>query len=805
MSDFIQNIRFGLRMLLRHPTVTVISVLTLALGIGASTAVFSVIDSTLLTPPPFEEPERLVRLFTAKPSVGWVTMTVSGPDYRDWSEQSSSVEQAGIFIFDAVNVMGAERPERLIAVNASAEVLQVLRIHPTLGRTFENSADSPDAEHVVLLSDNTWRQRFGADPGVIGTMLRIDDVPHEVIGVLPPETAAALRRFDLWTPFAFGPSTESRSNRAFSSIARLRHGVTVAEADQELKVIGDRLAEAYPDSNRGHTVSVISLADVLLGRNTRPMLFALCAAVAFVLLIACVNIANLLLATATSREREFAVRTALGAGPRRLVRQLVTESALLAATGGALGIAIAYLSIDVFAAGLRDYVGFMGEATVDGRALGFSLSVLVLTSLGIGIPVALRASKSRLPEMIGASSRAVYGSPRERLRRNLMVVGQVSLALALLICAGLMIRSLVELRSVDPGFDTDNLLTMRVSLPDERYPSDAEREGFFTAAVGEIATVSGVRSAAAVSMIPLEGYNGNSSMSIEEHPISDPADKIFVGNEAVTPGYLETMGIPLLEGRDFTALDRADAPAVIIINRQMAQHFWPEESAIGKRVKFGPLDGDLPWMDVVGVMGDYRMTSLDVGPRFETLYPMGLFPTSAMTFVVKTEIEPTTLANTVQQAIRRIDPELAVYKLATMAELRTRNTRSLNHLTTILVGFGLVALVLALSGVYGLLSFAVGLRTQEIGLRMALGAEARSILASILYKNLTLVMGGVLAGGLIAWILGRWLQDVLFEVSTFDPVVYAVVATGMMVVGLLAGLIPALRASRINPVVALRE
>ncbi len=805
MSDMWQNLRFGLRMLVRHPTVTLISVLTLALGIGATTAVFSVVDSTLLTPPPFEEPDRLVRLFTAKPAAGWRTMTVAAPDYLDWSEQSSSVERAGIFISEAVNVMGDERPDRMIAVNASSEVLQVLRIQPSLGRSYDASSDRPDADHVVLLSDTVWRQRFGADPAVVGTMLLIDEVPHEVLGVLPPEAAVAMGPFDLWTPFAFGPNTEIRSNRAFSVIARLRPGVTIAEADRELKVIGARLAEAYPESNRGHTVTVMSLAERLLGRDTRPILFALCAAVGFVLLIACVNIANLLLATATSREREFAVRTALGASPRRLVRQLVTESALLAGAGGGLGIAVACWSVGALRASIQEAFGPRVEAAVDARALCFSLVVLVLTSVGIGIPVALRASRARLTEMIGVSSRAVYGSTRERARRNLMVVAQVSLALALMICAGLMLRSLVALKAVDPGFDTDNLLTMRVALPDERYSTDAERVDFFERAVREIETVPGVRSAAASSMIPLLGYNGNSSMSIEEHPISDPADKIMVGNEAVTPGYLETMGIPVFEGREFTALNRADTPGVIIINRQMATHFWPEESAIGKRVKFGPLDGDFPWLEVVGVMGDYRMTSLDQGPRFETLYPLSLFPPSAMTLVVRTAVEPASLANAVQDAIQRVGPELAVYEVATMEELRTRNTKSLDNLTALLVGFGVIALVLALSGVYGILSFTVGLRTQEIGLRMALGAEARSILISVLSKNISLILSGVLAGGLIAWFLGRWLHEILFEVSTLDPVVYTAAAAGMMVVGLLAGLMPALRASRIDPVIALRE
>jgi putative ABC transport system permease protein len=805
MIDLAHDLRFGVRMLLRHPTVTLISLLTLGLGIGATTAVFSVVDATVLTPPPFDEPDSLVRLFTAKPAVGWRTMTVSAPDFRDWSEQSPSIEAAGIFDYRAVNVMGDEHADRLLQIRASAEVLQVLRMSPVLGRAYDAAADRTDAEPVVLLSDATWRQRFGGDPDVVGTVLRIDDVAHEVIGVLPPEANVAMRRFDLWTPFPSDSAAESRSRRLYNSIARLTRGVTVAEADRELKVVGDRLAQAYPDSNRGHTVNVMSLTEVLLGRNTRSVLIALGAAVGFVLLIACVNIANLLLATATSREREFAVRAAFGAGPRQLARQLITESALLAAAGGALGIAIAYWSVDLFTAGLQATVGFMGHATVDVRALGFSLIVLAATSLGIGVPVAIRASRSRLPDAIQGSSRGVYGNRPDRIQRDLMVVAQVSLALALMICAGLMIRSLVALKAVDPGFETDHLLTMRVSLPDGLYPSDAERSAFFEIAVGEIETLPGVRSVAATSTIPLVGSNSNSSMSIEEHPISDPADAIFVGNETVTPGYLETMGIPLVEGREFNTLDRGETPRVIIINRLMARHFWPDESAIGKRVKFGLLNSDFPWLEVVGVMGDHRQTSLDVDPRFETLHPQLEIPSSAMTFVVRTEPEPASLASAVREAIQRVGPELAVYDVATMDEILARNTRSLDDLTNLLAGFGVVALVLALSGVYGLLAFTVGLRTREIGLRMALGAEARSILVSVLSRSTWLLLCGVLAGGLIAWLLSRWLRGMLFEVSTLDPAVYAVAAVGMLAVGLLAGLIPALRAATIDPVIALRN
>jgi putative ABC transport system permease protein len=805
MGDLRQDIRFGIRMLVRHPTVTVISVITLALGIGATTAVFSLVDATLLTPLPFDQPHELVMLFSAKPSAGWTTMTISLPDFRDWAAEDSIIEEAGILTRAPVNVMGTEHPDRLLAMRASAGVLSSLGISPSLGRAYTSSSDDPAAPPVVLLSDATWRNRFGADPGVVGTTMNIDGVAHEIIGVLPPEVAAGTRAFDIWMPFNFGQRFEARSQRSFAAIARLREGVTPEAADRAMKVVGDRLAEFYPDSNRGHTVTVRTLNEMVLGPNTRPTMYALSAAVAFVLLIACVNIANLLLATAGSREREFAVRTALGANSRHLVKQMLAESALLTLIGGALGVAVAFWSTGLLSAGMRATIGRIPEFTIDGTALVFAVLVLVITSLGIGIPVALRASKARFSGVIRETSRGSTATSREKLRRNVLVIAQVALALALMISAGLMIRSLLALRAVDPGFDTANLLTLRVTLPNERYPSDDQQRAFFEQTEEQIRALPGVQSVASVGTIPLVGDTSNSNLNIEDHPISDPADRIFVGNHAATPGYLETMGITLLEGREFTRHDRADTQGVIIVNRLLAEHFWPNESALGKRVRFGRPDGDEPWLEVVGVMANYHQTSLETDPRFETLYPQALYTSSAMTFVVRTEIAPESLIDEVQAAIWKVGPELAIYDVSTMEEIRERNIRSADDLANLLGGFGIVALVLSLAGLYGMLSFSVSQRTQEIGVRMALGAEARSVVIGVLGRTAALVTVGVLAGGIIAWLMSRWFTDVLFEVSSADPITYAAVCVGILVVGLLAGLVPALRAARIDPVVALRH
>jgi putative ABC transport system permease protein len=783
--------------------VTIISVLTLGLGIGATAAVFSVVDATMLRPLPFPEPDELCRVYTSKLTTSGSRMTVSLPDFVSWRDRSASFEDMGVFEYGTYNLAGEGHPERVAAVHADAGVLRVLGSPPVVGRAHVAAEDGPGGGGVVMLSHGLWHRRFGGDLGVVSDTVVLDGVAHEIIGVLPPTVQTAVGPFDVWTPLAADPASSERSRRASSVLARLAPGVEPAVATAEMDAIAARLAEAYPNSNRGYGVRIVSLSEDLLGASSRRVLTLLVASVAFVLLIACVNIANLLLAAATSREREFAMRTALGAGTARMVRQILTEAALLASVGGVFGLVTASWGVRILSAGLEATIGSVGDIAVNQRALGFTVLVLVATTIGFGLPAALRASGTRFSGLIRTGARSVIGGRGSTMRRDALVVTQVAMALALLISAAVMNRSLLALRAVDPGFDTEGRLVLSLSLPKEQYPSETEQSAFFERALDEIGALPGVRSAAAASTIPLIGNTSNASVTFEDRPDPDPADKIFSGVEIVTPGFPETMGIPLLHGTDLDGVGRGSTPGVIV-NQHLAESIWPGESALGKRLKYGPRDSEIPWLEVVGVMGDYRQASLDREVRFETLVSYDLFSSPAMTFVVRTDGDPAAAAGAVRAAVWRIDPGLAIHDVATMAEIRAANTRSQNDLANMLAAFSLMALVLAAGGLYGVISYTVSRKTHEVGVRMALGAQTRTILLSVVRRTARLLAAGVLAGGLLAYLLTLTLRSVLYDVSASDPVSYLGVAAVMLTVGFAAGLVPAVRAARIDPTVALR-
>ena len=805
MTGIGQDIRYGLRTLLKQPGFTMIALLTLALGIGANTAVFSIVNGVLLKPLGYPEPDRLVAVYTADPARGFNRMDTSYPDFNDWRKQNSSFVDMGICTARACNFTGSARPERLLMVRASASLLPVLGFDAKLGRTFGTEENQPGKDRVVVLSDSFWQRGFGGDPDVVARTILLDNVPVTVLGVLPPELEKAWAPFDVWSPLPFSTDDFGRGYRSFDVFGRLKPGVSVAQAQAEMEGIAARLGEAYPSTNKGHTVSVVPIIDILVGDAAVPALTILVAAVVFVLLIACANVANLLLAKATVRQKEFAVRSALGAGRGRLVRQMITECTVLALAGGVLGMLLAVWGLDILVAVLSNTVGRMDEVAVDRRVLVFTLVLSFATALLFGLAPALKSSCASVVESLKDGVRSGVIGKSGRARRDLLIVAQVAMALALVTCAALMLRSFVTLRSVDSGFDTRRLLTMRLRLPENNYDTEEKRAAFFEQVTRQIRGTPGLTSAAAVSSTPLVGRDRESGVTIEDYmPPDDPSGGIMVGDTIVTPGYFETMGIPLLGGREFTEHDDSNGPGVAIVNARMAHRFWPGQNAVGKRLKFDSRDSETPWLTVIGVVGDVRQVTLSQDVRLEAYRPHAQVPSSNMTVVARTSGDPLNATTTVQNAIWEVDPDLAVYGVRSMKGIVSANTRGLGAMVALLTVFAAIALTLSGAGMYGVISYTVSRRTQEIGICTALGAQSRDVLRLVITRSVVLTLVGVTGGMGLALLLGRALETLMYGVSPTDIPTFAGVAGALLIVALLASYLPARRATKIDPVAALR-
>ncbi|UCC29511.1 MAG: ABC transporter permease, partial [Phycisphaerales bacterium] len=555
-----QDVRYGLRTLARTPGFTLVALITLALGIGATTTVFTIVEAVLFRPPGFQDPERLVGLFTANPGRGMHRLSTSSEDFSDWRGQSKAFVDMGLYLFDACNLTGGDRPARALRVRASASLLPVLGFDARIGRRFGPEHEEPQEQQVVLLSDTFWQQRFGADPDVVGETLLLDNVPYSILGVLPPELERAWSTFDVWIPLVPGPEMLGRGNRWFDVYGRLRPGVSLAQAQSEMRDVAARLEQTYPSSNKGRTAEVIPIMDLMIGSSSKSALLFLSLSAACVLLISCTNVANLLLARGTARQREYAIRSALGATRARVTCQLITESAVLALVSGAFGVGLAMGGVRILMHFLSDRIGEPNEVTINGAVLLFALVISLVASLLFGIAPAFRISRVGSNEALKESGQSASPSPRNQYARESLVVAQLALALALVICAGLMIKSLLVLQSVDPGFDTQQLLTMRFTLPGGTYDSETKRAAFFEEVMERIRCVPGVQSAAAVSAIPLVGRASESQVTVEDYvPPNDPNGGPMVGNTVVTPAYFSTLGIPIVRGRDFTGIGGSEA------------------------------------------------------------------------------------------------------------------------------------------------------------------------------------------------------------------------------------------------------
>ncbi|HEU4508115.1 MAG TPA: ABC transporter permease [Pyrinomonadaceae bacterium] len=801
-----QDLRYGLRMLARNRGFTVVAVIALAVGIGANSAIFSVVNTVLLRPLPYTDPDRLVMVWEEGTPDGFPINSASAANYIDWRDQNQVFTDAAVIGRVTFNLTGAGEPERLDGRRVSANLFPLLGVQPHVGRTFSAEEDGPGANRVVMLSHALWQRRFGAQPDIVGKHLTLSGETYEVVGVMPPQFQFPSRNDQLWVPIAFTPQqAANRGNNSFEVLARLKPGVTREQAEAEMDAIAARLQQQYPDVVKSKGCVVIPLHEQLVG-DIKPALLILLGAVGFVLLVACANVANLLLARAAARHKEIALRLALGARRGRIVRQLMTESLLLSAMGGVVGLLLAIAGVSLLKTFIPDNTSQVTAVNVDANVLAFTLGVSLLTGLIFGLAPALQASRFNLNEALKEGGRDSSAGGHGSHIRSLLVIAEVAVSLVLLIGAGLLIHSFVRLRSVDPGFRTDNLLTMRIALPKLKYPDHATRTAFHDELLRRVTAVPGVRSAAVTNWIPLTLQGDTFGVTVEGRPDPGAQNMPDVVTRVVSFDYLNTMGIQLLRGRPFDhQQDKVDSPPVAIISETTARRLWPDEDPLGKRLKAGGADSDEPWIAVIGVAEDVRQFQLTAEPRLQMYLPSvqpAFFVPGHL--VVRTDIDPMSLAGAVRQAVWEIDKDQPVSDVRSMDEIFAESIAHQRFSMLMLGVFAAVAMLLGTVGIYGVVSYTVAQRTHEIGVRMALGAGTGNVLSLIVGHALKLTLIGVLVGLPVAFVLSRLTESLLFGVTPTDPATFVAIPLMLIAAAALASYLPARRATRIDPVIALR-
>ena len=803
MTNFVHDIRFGLRMLAKRPAVTLVAVLALGLGIGANSATFTVINALFLRPLPYKDPDRLAIVWERNFPRNRTRNVVSPGNYLDWKAQNDAFGKMAALSQIRANLTGAGEPEELQAVIASVEFFPTLGVAPLHGRVFNAEEDKPGGPRVVVISHRLWQRRFGSDPGLVGKAITLNGAPYTVLGIMPPRFHFMSREIDVWSPMRLDPAHDYRktSGRYMFVVARLKPGASWLQAQAQMDAIGRRLEQAYPEFDAGWGVNVVPLQEQLVG-DLRRALQVLAGAVGFVLLIACANVANLLLARAASRQREMAIRASLGAGRWRVARQLLTESVLLGLLGGVGGALLAQWGVSVLLALAPKDLPLLEAVVIDWRVFIFTVVIALLTGILFGLAPAFAAARTNLSDTLKEGSRATSAAGG-RLRQA-FVVGQLALTLVLLAWAGLLIRIFSRLQAVDPGLQPKNLLTMRVLLPGSKYREGTPRTAFFTEAIRHIRALPGVRAASAVSFLPFSGPAAGTGFLIAGRPAPRPGEKAVTVVRTVLPGFFQTTGIPLLRGRDFTAPDNtAGAPHRFVVNQAFVKQYFPNEEALGKSISV-EMARENPYGEIIGVVGDLREGTLDAEPRPTAYYVHTGLPYSFMTFVVRTASDPLALAGPVSAAIRSLDAEQPVAEIRSMEQVLATTLARQRFNTTLLGAFAALALVLAAVGIYGVVSYAVAERTHEIGVRMALGARAANVLGMVLLHGLRLTAMGVLVGLVASLAVTRVMETLLFRVKATDPVTFAGVAAVLLGVALAAVLVPARRATRVDPLVALR-
>jgi putative ABC transport system permease protein len=810
MDSLIKDLRFAIRSLIKRPGFTLVAVLTLALGIGANTAIFSVVYSVLLKSPPFPRADRMVLLWGDDRTDGDSRSQVSHTDIVDYRAQQSLFESITTFTSWSPLISGTGEPARINAAQVGDDFFNVMGTQPFLGRGFLPEEQQDGKDQVVVLSYELWQRQLNSDPNAVGKSILLNLRPHTIVGVMPasfhslPATLLGKEAL-LYRPAAEETNESQRSARHLRSIGRLKEGVTIQQAQAELNVIGQRLEAQHPESNTNWGIHLVGLHEDTV-RDLKKTLWVLLGAVAFVLLIACANVANLLLARSTQRAAEMTIRTALGASRSRLLRQVLTESGLLAFLGTATGLLLAVWGVEVIKVLGSKTIPQLQTVELSLPALAFTFGLSLLTALLFGLGPALQSSRPDLAEGLKADSRGLGGGARRARLRSVLVVSEIAFALVLLMCAGLLIRTVGQLLKVDPGFEYAHALKMDLGLPALRYSTPEKRIEFYRELTNRVQSLPGVVSAGVVTPLPVAGDFDTTGIEIEFQP-TQPGQAPMVDRYITTPGYLQAVNIPLRHGREITKQDDERAPLVLLVSEGLAAHFWPNQDPIGRRIKlpWNPGREDKPWRTVVGVVGDVKQYGLDKPGTSAVYLPHAQYPASFMTLVARTSVDPAEMLGTVKQVVQRLDPDQVPMEVTTMQSVMVDSVRTQRFTMFVLAAFAMLALALAAVGIYGVMSYVVAQRTHEIGIRIALGARLGNIFGLVMGNALWLAIAGIALGAVGAFALTRLMKSLLFGVAPTDVATFVVVCVALGVVALAASFLPARRATRVDPLVALRN
>jgi predicted permease len=810
MQDVIRDLRFGIRLLAKKRSFTLTSVLIIALAIGASTIIFSAVNAVLLRPLPFKEPDRLIMLWEENRQLnyGLHQFPASPANFVDWRDRNKSLDGIAAFRYLPFNLTGVDDPERIEGSVVSANLMSLLGVAPLMGRDFSEQDETPSGSHVVILSYSTWQDRFKSDPNMIGRVITLNDQPYTVVGVMPPgfnfprktDLSEAFQRLprqtNLWAPLVItNQELQVRGSKRYGVIARLKPGISIRQAQLNMDSIAGELEQQYPSTNTNWSIKVIPFYEQVVGR-IRPLLWLLMAAVLLVLIIACANLANLLLTHSTGRQKEFAVRLAIGANRSDIIRQLLIENITLSLIGGALGFAVAYVGVNALLPFLPPELPRAQEINLDKSVVICALFLSLLTGVLFSLVPAIRATKVNLNDVLKASSTTTSGHRNNRTR-NLLAVSELALTLMLLIGAGLLVKSFAHLLKEDPGFRPEKVLTMEIDLPVTRYPDYNRVVSFYKQVLDQVSTLPGVESVAATSALPLSGGEQSVSYSYEGEQATDSGEGSLAIYSFIMPDYFQVMGIPL-RGRAFTYQDEKDKPGVVIINEALASRCWPGENPLGKHLTIGAP------REVVGVVKNVKHSALEERVKPELFLPFTQVYNHYMVVVLRTESDPLSLAAALTKRVHDVDKDQPVANIKTMGELMSVSVARSRFSMFLMTVFAAVAFVLALVGIYGVISYAVTQRTHEIGIRIALGAQPKQVLSLILMQGVRLSIIGVGIGVASAFVLTRLISSLLYNVSATDPAIFALISVALIAAATLASYIPARRAVKIDPLLALR-